>query len=75
MTDDFDIEIQISHQTANHLQLLIVFLAKNRRMGPNNIEELRNHRGHSPKVAALDGRRTGAALSLSTFTWVWQPSG
>jgi len=55
MTDDLDSEIQIPHQPSNQLQLLVVFFAKDRHMGPNDIEELRDYRGDSLEVAGSMG--------------------
>jgi hypothetical protein len=56
MTDDLDIEVQIPHQPSNHLQLLVVFLAKDRDVGPNDIEKLCDHRGNALEVAGAVGR-------------------
>jgi hypothetical protein len=63
MTDDLDIEIQIPHQPSNQLQLLVVFFAKDRYMGPNDIEELRDYRGDSLEVA----RSMGAAEERAQY--------
>src|SRR5262245_6073786 len=55
MTDDLNFEIQVSHQPSNQLQLLVVFLAKDRRMGPHDIEQLRDYRGNSLEMAGSMG--------------------
>jgi hypothetical protein len=54
--DDLDIEVQIPHQPSNHLQLLVVFLAKDRDVGPNDIEKLCDHRGNPLEMAGPVGR-------------------
>ena len=42
---------QISHQPANHLQLLIILFAKNRHMRPHDVEKLGDNRGDTAKMA------------------------
>src|SRR5262245_36447237 len=55
MADDLDLEIQVSHQPSNQLQLLVVFLAKDRHMGPHDIEQLRDYRANSLEVTGSMG--------------------
>src|SRR5215510_13789504 len=55
MTDDLNCEIQVSHQPSNQLQLLVVFLAKDRHMRPHDIEQLRDYRGNSLEMAGSMG--------------------
>src|SRR4030095_7366739 len=56
--------IQIPHQPSNQLQLLVVFFAKDRYMGPNDIKELSDHRGDSLEVDGSMGAAQERAQSV-----------
>jgi hypothetical protein len=40
MANDFDIEIEVPHQSANDLKLLVILAAEKRYLWPDDIKEL-----------------------------------
>ncbi len=62
--------MQIGNQTADQRQLLIVFFAEYRHIGPQDIEQLGDHRGHTGKMpgpaaaAEMAGKVLHADLGL-----------
>src|SRR5438093_3376841 len=49
-SDNLDREVQVAYHAPNDGQLRGIFLAKERCIGLNNLEELRDNRGHATEV-------------------------
>ena len=49
--------MQITHHTADHMQLLIILFPKNRQIGLNNIKQLADNRGDTTKMPGPDSTK------------------
>ena len=59
MPQDLDIQIEVFHHAADHHQLLVIFLAEDRKIGFDDIEKLVDHGGHPAEMS-----RSGTAAQL-----------